>query len=81
MSVLFRVHEWLADRISWIQYPKPQLKSVSGHAHGWRAQWQNRPPMNKALALCLPTMMLFVPYIGVFLAIGTVVFLFAYFKR
>lgn len=81
MSVLFRVHEWLADRISWVQYPKPQLKSVSGHAHGWRAQWQNRPPMNKAFALCLPTMMLFVPYIGVFLVIGTVIFLFAYFKR
>lgn len=81
MNHLHRVHEWLADRISWVQYPKPRVRSLSGHAFGFRAWWQTRPPMNKALALCLPTMMLFVPYIGVFLSIGAVIFLFAYFNR
>lgn len=81
MDVIFRAHEWLADRFSWIQYPKPRVTSLSGHLHGWRARWAARPPMNKAVAICMPTAMLFVPYIGVFLAIASVIFLFAYFRR
>jgi hypothetical protein len=81
MSLIYRTQEWLADRISWVQYPKPRVRSVSGHSHGWRAQWEARPPMNKVFALFLPTMCLFVPYIGIFLSIGAVIFLFAYFKR
>jgi hypothetical protein len=78
---VFRLHEWLADRISWVQCPKPRVQSLSGHAYGWRARWQGRPPMNRALALCLPTMLLFVPYVGVYLSIACVIFLFAYFRR
>jgi hypothetical protein len=81
MRFPFHIHEWLADRIDWLQYPKLRVRSLSGHPHGWRARWQARPPMNRALALCLPTMMLFVPYVGVYLAIGAVIFLFAYFRR
>jgi hypothetical protein len=81
MRPLFRIHEWLADRIDWVQYPKLRVSSLNGHPHGWRARWQARPPMNRAMALCLPTAMLFVPYIGVYLAILSVVFLFAYFRR
>jgi hypothetical protein len=81
MDLYFRAHEWLADRFSWIQYPKPRVRSVSGHLYGWRARWQTRPRMNRALALFLPTAMLFVPYIGVYLAILCVIFLFAYFRK
>lgn len=81
MDFVYRVHEWLADRVGWVQYPKPRIRSVSGHSHGWRLRWQMRRPMNRLFALCLPTLMLFVPYIGVYLAILSVIFLFAYFKR
>lgn len=81
MNLFFRAHEWLADRISWVQYPKPRVRSVSGHPHGWMLRWQLRPPMNRALALCIPTAMLFVPYVGVYLSILSVAFLFAYFRR
>jgi hypothetical protein len=81
MRTLFRAHEWLADRIGWVQYPKLRVRNLSGHAHGWRARWQARPPMNRALALVMPTACLFVPYVGVYLAIACVVFLFAYFWR
>lgn len=81
MRPLFRIQEWLADRIGWVQYPKPRVRSLSGHSHGWRARWQARPPMNRALALVMPTACLFVPYIGVYLAILCVLFLFAYFRR
>ena len=79
--MLRRVHEWLADHISFVQYPKPRMRSVNGHAHGWRARWQARPPMNRLLALFLPSMMLFVPFVGVYLAVLTVIFLFFYFRR
>lgn len=81
MDFAYRVHEWLADHVRWVQYPKPRVRSVSGHAHGWRLRWQMRRPMNRIFALCLPTLCLFVPYVGVYLAILAVVFLFAYFKR
>ncbi|MCA8385371.1 hypothetical protein [Burkholderia multivorans] len=81
MKLAYRIHEWLADHVSWIQYPQPRIRSLSGHAHGWRVRWQTRPPMNRALALFLPTAMLFFPKIGVFLAIAAVIFLFVYFKR
>lgn len=81
MNLLFRVHEWLADHVDWIQYPKPRVRSLSGHAHGWKLRWQMRPPMNRLFALCLPSMMLFVPGIGVYLAVLTVIFLFFYFRR
>jgi hypothetical protein len=37
--------------------------------------------MNTAVAICLPTAMLFVPRVGVYLAILAAVFLFVYFKR
>lgn len=81
MRPLFRLHEWLADRFSWVQYPKVRVRSLSGHPHGWRARWQARPPMNRALALVMPTVCLFVPSIGVYLSIASVIFLFAYFRR
>lgn len=81
MRFIYRAHEWLADHVSFIQYPKPKVRSLSGHPYGWRVKWQTRPPMNRIFALCLPTMMLFVPYIGVYLAILSVIFLFAYFRR
>ena len=55
--------------------PEPERASA------WLAGKMPRPPMNRALALCLQTMMLFVPYAGVYLAIGAVIFLFAYFRR
>ncbi|CAB3784313.1 hypothetical protein LMG28138_01784 [Pararobbsia alpina] len=81
MDFIYRAHEWLADRISWVQYPKPRVRSVSGHALGFKARWQTRPPMNKAFAICLPTLLLFVSDIGVYLSIASVIFLFAYFNR
>lgn len=81
MNIVFRAHEWLADHISWIQYPKPRLRSVSGHPHGLRAWWAHRPALNKPLAICTPTLLLFVPYVGVYFSIAYVLFLFAYFSR
>lgn len=81
MDWVYRTHEWLADHISWVQYPKPRVRSLSGHPFGFRAWWVNRPAMNKPLAICAPTILLFVPYIGIFLAIACVIFLFAYFNR
>jgi hypothetical protein len=81
MRLLFRIHEWLADRTDWVQYPKPKVRSLSGYPTGWRLRWHTRPRMNRALALCLPTAMLFVPNVGVYLAILCVIFLFAYFRR
>lgn len=81
MGIVRRVHEWLADHISWIQYPRPRVRSLSGHPHGFRAKWAHRPPMNKPLAVCLPTILLFLPYVGVYLAIASILFLFAYFSR
>lgn len=81
MDFVFRAQEWLADRVKWVQYPKPRVRNHDGYATGWRLRWQMRKPMNRWLAFCLPTLCLFVPYIGVFLAIGSVVFLFAYFSR
>lgn len=79
--MLRRVHEWLADHISFIQYPKPKVRSLSGHQHGWRVRWATRPHMNRAVALFLPSMLLFVPYIGVYMAVLAIVFLFFYFRR
>ena len=79
--MLRRMHEWLADHVSFIQYPKPRLRSLSGHSYGWRARWACRPHMNRLFALFLPTMMLFVPYIGVYLAVLAVVLLAFYFRR
>lgn len=81
MGLAFRVHEWLADHISWVNYPKPRVRSLSGHPHGWRLRWQMRPPIHRGVALLLPTACLFVPYVGVYLAILCVAFLFAYFRR
>lgn len=81
MRFVFRAHEWLADHISWVQYPKPRIQSQSGHAHGWWLRWQARPPMNKALAITAPIGLLFVPYFGVYASILWIVFLFAYFRR
>jgi hypothetical protein len=81
MDFVRHVHEWLADHISFIQYPKPRLKSLSGHKHGWHARWATRPPMNRLFAIFMPSMFLFVPYIGVYLAALAVVFLFFYFRR
>lgn len=81
MDLIYRAQEWLADRVSWIQYPKPRVRSLSGHAHGWRLRWQLRPQIPTAVAMCLPTAMLFVPRVGVYLAITAAVFLFVYFKR
>lgn len=81
MNPLFRVHEWLADHVGWIQYPKPRLRSLSGHSYGWRARWATRPHINRLFAVFLPTMMLFVPHVGVYLAIVSVIFLFFYFRR
>jgi hypothetical protein len=80
MEPIFRAHEWLADRISWVQYPKPRARSLDGYSTGWLLRWQRRPRMNRWLAVCLPTICLFVPYIGVYLAIVCVLFLIAYFK-
>lgn len=81
MRFVYRAHEWLADHISWVQYPKPRIRSISGHSVGWRARWDHRPPMNKAVAIFMPTFLMFLPYVGVYLAILSVVFLFAYFSR
>ncbi|WP_157378785.1 hypothetical protein [Burkholderia ubonensis] len=81
MGLAYRIHEWLADHISFVQYPKPRLRSLSGHSHGWRARWATRPHMNRLFAIFLPAMMLFVPHIGVYLAIVAVIFLFVYFRR
>jgi hypothetical protein len=81
MDFFYRTHEWLAARISWVQYPKPRVRNHNGYATGWKLRWQMRKPMNRLFALFLPTMMLFVPYVGVYLAILSVIFLFAYFNR
>jgi len=27
--IIRKAHEWLADRISWVQYPKPRARPVS----------------------------------------------------
>lgn len=81
MGIAYRIHEWLADRVSFIQYPKPRVKSLSGHAHGWRARWAARPYMPRLFAIFMPSMFLFVPYIGVYMAVLTIVFLFFYFRR
>lgn len=81
MNFVFRVHEWLADHISWVQYPRPRMRTVSGHPHGLRARWAMRKPMNRGLAICLPTFLLFVPWVGVYLSVASVLFLFAYFSR
>lgn len=81
MDFVYRAREWLADRVSWVQYPKPRARSLSGYPTGWRLRWAMRPPMNKPVALCMPTLLLFVPDIGVYLSIVSAVFLFAYFRR
>jgi hypothetical protein len=81
MGIAYRIHEWLADRVSFIQYPKPKVKSLSGHTYGWKARWATRPHIPKLFALFMPSMLLFVPYIGVYLAILAIVFLFFYFRR
>jgi hypothetical protein len=81
MGIAYRIHEWLADRVSFIQYPKPKVKSLSGHSHGWKARWATRPYIPRPVALFTPPTLLFVPYIGVYLAIVAIVFLFFYFRR
>lgn len=81
MDFVYRTHEWLADRISWVQYPKPRVMNHNGYATGWKLRWQMRKPMNRMVALLLPTACLFVPRIGVYLSIASVIFLFAYFRR
>lgn len=84
MRFVYRVHEWLANHVSWVQYPnpKPKVKSLSGHAHGWRARWATRPIMSKSVAILTPiALALFVPYVGVYASILWIAFLFIYFKR
>jgi len=81
MDFRYKAHEWLADHVSWVQYPKPRVRSLDGYAMGWRLRWQRRPRMHRGLALILPTLCLFVPYIGVYLSICCVFFLIAYFRR
>lgn len=81
MDFIYRTQEWLADRVSWVQYPKPRVVSLSGYATGWKLRWAMRKPMNRWIAVSLPTICLFVPYIGVYLAIACVIFLFAYFMK
>lgn len=79
MNVFFKAHEWLADHLTWIQYPKPRVRSLSGYPTGLRLRWARRPRMNRWLAFFLPTACLFVPHVGVYLAVVCAVFLFAYF--
>lgn len=40
MSILFRAQEWLADRVTWVQYPRirrlnPPPRQVFQHAMPW----------------------------------------------
>lgn len=81
MDFIYRTQEWLADRVKWVQYPKPHVRNHNGYATGLKLRWQMRKPMNRWLAFVLPTGCLFVPWVGVYLSIGCVIFLFAYFKR
>lgn len=81
MDVVFRVREWLADHAPWFQYPKPRVRNHNGYHTGLKLRWQMRKPMNRWLALILPTALLFLPWVGVYLSIGSVIFLFAYFSR
>ncbi|MGF7001254.1 hypothetical protein P3T25_009647 [Paraburkholderia sp. GAS32] len=53
MRPLFRLHEWLADRFSWVQYPKPQVRSLSGHAYGWPGKMADQAA-NESRAGALP---------------------------
>jgi hypothetical protein len=81
MDFVYKAQEWLADRVKWVQYPKPRVKNHNGYATGLKLRWQMRKPMNRWLAFVLPTAFLFVPWIGVYLSIACVIFLLAYFKR
>jgi len=81
MDWRFRAHEWLADHFALIQYPKPRLRNHNGYCTGWKLRWQMRKPMNRWLAFILPTVLLFVPWVGVYLSICSVAFLCAYFNR
>lgn len=80
-KTLFRFHEWLADRVSFIQYPKPRAFPVGASTWTLARRWRNRPHMPWPLAVVPPPLMLFLPGKGVYLAIGYIVFLFAYFRR
>lgn len=33
MRPLYRLREWPADPIGWVQYPKPKPRSLRGHPH------------------------------------------------
>lgn len=76
-----RIHEWLADRVSFIQYPEPLVVPLHNGPRGLRLMWINRPKMHWTLAIFPPPLMLFVPVIGVYASIGYIVFLFVYFRK
>lgn len=80
-KTLFRLHEWLADRVSFIQYPKPRAFPVGGQTWTLARRWRNRPRMPWPLAVVPPPLMLFLPGGGVYLAAAYIVFLFIYFRR
>lgn len=76
-----RIHEWLAEHISFVQYPRPRAFPLDNRPTGLRRWWQDRPPIPLAGAMIPPPLMLFIPGIGVYLSIGYIAFLFVYFKR
>lgn len=77
----YRMHEWLAEHCSFIQYPKPLILPLDNRPQGLSASWRNRPKMHWAAALFPPLLMLLIPAIGVYMAMAYIAFLFLYFKR
>ncbi|CAJ0698844.1 hypothetical protein R11007_02901 [Ralstonia holmesii] len=79
-KAFFRLHEWLADRVSFIQYPKPRAYPIGAPTWTLARRWRNRPSMPWPAAVIPPPLMLFVPG-GVYLAIAYIAFLFIYCRR
>ncbi|WP_150811202.1 hypothetical protein [Pandoraea sputorum] len=71
-SLRFRVHEWLADRVSWVQYPN--IRAVSPNAKrapilrfSVQMPWSTRVML---VATCLPVLIV----CAVFLAVALPIF-------
>jgi len=73
LSFKTRLHEWLADRISWVQYPN--VKPASGNAKLRRLgiRWEHKMPLGARINLILMSLALLlvaIPLLAVTLVVA-----------
>ena len=63
MKLVFRAQEWLADRVSWVQYPNVRMVSPKRPSRP-ATFWTNRMPFGYRIMLvaaCLLMLMILIP--------------------